>query len=86
MRTWLNRAVILTPDIGDFWALYCKFEFQHGSKDYFTIKMQFPDFQLEDKLTLLGEGNVRDIVMREMGQQESSPKEKLWKVYVRRKK
>ncbi|KAL9457717.1 hypothetical protein AB3S75_006712 [Citrus x aurantiifolia] len=32
-RTWLNRAVTLAPDIGDFWALYYKFELQHGSED-----------------------------------------------------
>jgi len=28
-RSWLNRAVTLAPDIGDFWALYYKFELQH---------------------------------------------------------
>ncbi|KAI9128319.1 hypothetical protein K1719_001312 [Acacia pycnantha] len=32
-RTWLNRAVTLAPDIGDFWALYYKFELQHGAED-----------------------------------------------------
>lgn len=32
-RTWLNRAVTLAPDIGDFWALYYKFEIQHGTED-----------------------------------------------------
>ena len=32
-RTWLNRAVTLAPDIGDFWALYYKFELQHGNAD-----------------------------------------------------
>ena len=32
-RTWLNRAVTLAPDIGDFWALYYKFELQHGSEE-----------------------------------------------------
>ncbi|KAG6650223.1 hypothetical protein CIPAW_06G027000 [Carya illinoinensis] len=32
-RTWLNRAVTLAPDIGDFWALYYKFELQHGSDE-----------------------------------------------------
>ncbi|XP_028804943.1 protein STABILIZED1 [Neltuma alba] len=32
-RTWLNRAVTLAPDIGDFWALYYKFELQHGTED-----------------------------------------------------
>ncbi|RLM97932.1 pre-mRNA-processing factor 6-like [Panicum miliaceum] len=30
---WLNRAVTLAPDIGDFWALYYKFELQHGNAD-----------------------------------------------------
>uniref|UniRef100_A0A0E0MU99 Uncharacterized protein n=1 Tax=Oryza rufipogon TaxID=4529 RepID=A0A0E0MU99_ORYRU len=32
-RSWLNRAVTLAPDIGDFWALYYKFELQHGNAD-----------------------------------------------------
>lgn len=32
-RTWLNRAVTLAPDIGDFWALYYKFELQHGAEE-----------------------------------------------------
>ncbi|CAN6351044.1 unnamed protein product [Urochloa humidicola] len=32
-RNWLNRAVTLAPDIGDFWALYYKFELQHGNVD-----------------------------------------------------
>ncbi|KAJ0052254.1 hypothetical protein Pint_02218 [Pistacia integerrima] len=32
-RNWLNRAVTLAPDIGDFWALYYKFELQHGTED-----------------------------------------------------
>ncbi|KAM7271925.1 hypothetical protein ACFE04_031139 [Oxalis oulophora] len=32
-RNWLNRAVTLAPDIGDFWALYYKFELQHGDED-----------------------------------------------------
>ncbi|KAK1266547.1 hypothetical protein QJS04_geneDACA000519 [Acorus gramineus] len=32
-RSWLNRAVTLAPDIGDFWALYYKFELQHGTED-----------------------------------------------------
>lgn len=32
-RNWLNRAVTLAPDIGDFWALYYKFELQHGSEE-----------------------------------------------------
>jgi len=33
VRTWLNRAVTLAPDIGDFWALYYKLELQHGNAD-----------------------------------------------------
>ncbi|KAK4284734.1 hypothetical protein QN277_001522 [Acacia crassicarpa] len=32
-RTWPNRAVTLAPDIGDFWALYYKFELQHETED-----------------------------------------------------
>ncbi|XP_021716471.1 protein STABILIZED1-like isoform X1 [Chenopodium quinoa] len=32
-RDQLNRAVTLAPDIGDFWALYYKFELQHGNED-----------------------------------------------------
>ncbi|XP_077241716.1 protein STABILIZED1-like [Tasmannia lanceolata] len=32
-RIWFNRAVTLAPDVGDFWALYYKFELQHGSED-----------------------------------------------------
>ncbi|KAL3821500.1 hypothetical protein ACJIZ3_007405 [Penstemon smallii] len=32
-RSWFNRAVTLSPDIGDFWALYYKFELQHGNED-----------------------------------------------------
>lgn len=32
-RNWLNRAVTLAPDIGDFWALYYKFELQHGTDE-----------------------------------------------------
>jgi pre-mRNA-processing factor 6 len=32
-RSWLNRAVTLAPDIGDFWALFYKFELQHGNAD-----------------------------------------------------
>ncbi|CDY21966.1 BnaC09g00720D [Brassica napus] len=30
---WLKRAVTLAPDIGDFWALYYKFELQHGTEE-----------------------------------------------------
>ncbi|OMP07873.1 RNA-processing protein, HAT helix [Corchorus olitorius] len=32
-RNWLNRAVTAGPDIGDFWALYYKFELRHGSEE-----------------------------------------------------
>ncbi|XP_058213696.1 protein STABILIZED1-like [Rhododendron vialii] len=32
-RSWLNRAVTLGPDIGDFWALFYKFEIQYGTKE-----------------------------------------------------
>lgn len=32
-RKWLNQAVTLAPDIGDFWAQPCKFELQHSDKD-----------------------------------------------------
>uniref|UniRef100_A0A1S4DKM0 Protein STABILIZED1-like n=1 Tax=Nicotiana tabacum TaxID=4097 RepID=A0A1S4DKM0_TOBAC len=32
-RNWFNRAVTLAPDIGDFWALYFKFEQQHGTEE-----------------------------------------------------
>lgn len=32
-RSWLNKAVTLAPDIGDFWALYYKLEVQYGSEE-----------------------------------------------------
>ncbi|KAI5334380.1 hypothetical protein L3X38_024513 [Prunus dulcis] len=32
-RTWLNRAVTIALDIGDFWALHFKFELQHGTDE-----------------------------------------------------
>lgn len=32
-RSWLNRAVTVAPDIGDHWALYYKFELQHGTEE-----------------------------------------------------
>ncbi|GAV70443.1 PRP1_N domain-containing protein/TPR_14 domain-containing protein [Cephalotus follicularis] len=32
-RSWLNKAVTLAPDIGDFWGLYYKFELQHGTEE-----------------------------------------------------
>ena len=33
MKECLNKAVTLAPNIGDFWALYYKFELQHGSEE-----------------------------------------------------
>lgn len=32
-RNWLNKAVTLAPDVGDFWALLYKFELQHGTEE-----------------------------------------------------
>ncbi|KAK9809995.1 hypothetical protein WJX72_003070 [[Myrmecia] bisecta] len=32
-RNWFNRAVMLNPDVGDFWALFYKFEAQHGTPE-----------------------------------------------------
>ncbi|KAJ0250191.1 hypothetical protein HA466_0143720 [Hirschfeldia incana] len=32
-RAWLKRAVALNQDIGDHWALYYKFELQHGTEE-----------------------------------------------------
>ncbi|KAI8545948.1 hypothetical protein RHMOL_Rhmol07G0077300 [Rhododendron molle] len=32
-RSYLNRAVTLGPDIGDFWALFYKFEIQYGTEE-----------------------------------------------------
>jgi pre-mRNA-processing factor 6 len=32
-RSWFNRAVLLEPDCGDFWALLYKFEAQHGTPE-----------------------------------------------------
>eukprot|EP00252_Welwitschia_mirabilis_P025694 TRINITY_DN8153_c0_g1_i1.p1 TRINITY_DN8153_c0_g1~~TRINITY_DN8153_c0_g1_i1.p1 ORF type:complete len:1021 (-),score=226.59 TRINITY_DN8153_c0_g1_i1:62-3124(-) len=32
-RSWFNRAVTLSPDNGDFWAQFYKFELQHGNED-----------------------------------------------------
>ncbi|KAG5524216.1 hypothetical protein RHGRI_031025 [Rhododendron griersonianum] len=32
-RSLLNRAVTLGPDVGDFWALFYKFELQHGTEE-----------------------------------------------------
>ncbi|KAL3680864.1 hypothetical protein R1sor_023820 [Riccia sorocarpa] len=32
-RSWLNRAVTLAPDVGDFWAQLYKFELQHGTEE-----------------------------------------------------
>ncbi|GKD05064.1 retrovirus-related pol polyprotein from transposon TNT 1-94 [Tanacetum coccineum] len=33
VRRWLNHAVTLTADIGDFWGLLYKFEHQYGTED-----------------------------------------------------
>jgi pre-mRNA-processing factor 6 len=32
-RGWFERALNLNPDTGDFWALYYKFECQHGAPE-----------------------------------------------------
>ncbi|KAI3852397.1 hypothetical protein MKX03_018877 [Papaver bracteatum] len=32
-RSWMNRAVNLAPGTGDFWAMYYKFELQHGTDE-----------------------------------------------------
>jgi pre-mRNA-processing factor 6 len=32
-RSYYNRAVIFSPDIGDHWALYYMFELQHGTEE-----------------------------------------------------
>ncbi|XP_071687883.1 uncharacterized protein [Rutidosis leptorrhynchoides] len=32
-RSWLNRAVTVAPDVGDFWGLLYRFELQHGTED-----------------------------------------------------
>lgn len=32
-RTWLNRAIALNSDIGDFWAALYKFECQYGTEE-----------------------------------------------------
>ncbi|CAL8466925.1 g6461 [Coccomyxa elongata] len=32
-RSWFNRALLLKPDIGDFWALLYKFECQYGTPE-----------------------------------------------------
>lgn len=32
-RNWLNKAVTLAPDVGDFWAFLYKFELQHGTEE-----------------------------------------------------
>lgn len=32
-RSWFNRAVLLAPDVGDYWAQYLKFEVQHGTPE-----------------------------------------------------
>ena len=59
-------------------------------EDFTAIKCQFPEFQLEDKLAVIGGGNVRDvgstIGQPLLSQPMGGPKEKVWRVYVRRKK
>jgi pre-mRNA-processing factor 6 len=32
-RSWFNRSVTLNPDIGDHWAMFYKFELQHGIEE-----------------------------------------------------
>jgi len=32
-RAWFNRAVLLAPEVGDYWAQYYKFEVQHGTPE-----------------------------------------------------
>ncbi|RZC75172.1 hypothetical protein C5167_050644 [Papaver somniferum] len=32
-RSWMNRAVNLAPGTGDFWAMYYRFELQHGTDE-----------------------------------------------------
>ena len=32
-RSWFNRSVTLNPDIGDHWAMFYKFELQHGTEE-----------------------------------------------------
>lgn len=32
-RSWFNRSVTLNPDIGDHWAMFYKFELQHGVEE-----------------------------------------------------
>ena len=32
-RSWFNRSVTIEPDIGDHWAMYYKFELQHGTEE-----------------------------------------------------
>jgi pre-mRNA-processing factor 6 len=32
-RNWFARAATLEPDIGDTWALFYKFEVQHGTPE-----------------------------------------------------
>ena len=33
-RSWFNRSVTLNPDIGDHWAMFYKFEMQHGTEEH----------------------------------------------------
>jgi pre-mRNA-processing factor 6 len=32
-RSWFNRAVLLAPEVGDYWGHYYKFELQHGTPE-----------------------------------------------------
>jgi pre-mRNA-processing factor 6 len=32
-RAWFNRAALLAPEVGDYWALFYKFELQHGTPE-----------------------------------------------------
>ena len=45
-----------------------------------TIPMQFPAFQLEDKLSLLRGGNDRNTITSKIDQRNEGPNEKTWKV------
>ncbi|GBF98664.1 hypothetical protein Rsub_11658 [Raphidocelis subcapitata] len=32
-RAWFNRAALLAPEVGDYWALFYKFELAHGTPE-----------------------------------------------------
>jgi pre-mRNA-processing factor 6 len=32
-RSWFNRAALLAPEVGDYWAQYYRFELQHGTPE-----------------------------------------------------